>query len=170
MSELQTFLDTVGEMLDTLQETQSAQDPVGSTSPELRALRNRLRPQIGIAWPMLIGSLDAYTVDMLNAAANLSSLLQNPEAIAGKTFQSLEGFRTHGLSLPQSIDSFSRLKGWGQKYELIETYEFCTKSVDTVERYSRKAMVVFMGKGEPDLRVNREALASVKGLLDLYLY
>jgi len=49
MSDLQIFLDMVGEMLDTLQETQSAQDPVGSTSPELRALRNRLRPQIGKA-------------------------------------------------------------------------------------------------------------------------
>jgi hypothetical protein len=49
MSELQTYLENVGEMLNTLQETQSAQDPVGSTSPELRALRNRLRPQIGKA-------------------------------------------------------------------------------------------------------------------------
>jgi hypothetical protein len=42
--------------------------------------------------------------------------------------------------------------------------------VDTVEKYSRKAMVVFMGQGEPDMIVKREALASVKGLLDLYTY
>lgn len=46
MTEVVNFLEYVGDMLNTLEETQSAQDPIGSTSPELRTLRNKLRPQI----------------------------------------------------------------------------------------------------------------------------